>query len=86
MSAIPLTGWAMVSAFSKGAGVSLFGLVTVPALPVGHDKPTAGLFAELHTVLAFAMIGLILLHVAGALKHQLFDRDGTLRRMVPWIT
>jgi cytochrome b561 len=85
MLAIPLTGWAMTSAFSKGAGVSLFGLVTVPALPVGYDKPTAGLFAELHTVLAYLMIALIVLHVAGALKHQFLDRDGTLRRMVPWI-
>ena len=31
------------------------------------------------------MIALIGLHVAGALKHQLIDKDGTLRRMVPWI-
>lgn len=85
MLAIPLTGWAMSSAFSKGAGVSLFGLVTVPALPVGYDKPTAGLFAELHELLAYLMIALIGLHVAGALKHQLIDKDGTLRRMVPWI-
>lgn len=85
MLAIPLTGWAMSSAFSKGAGVSLFGLGTVPALPVGYDKPTAGLFAELHTVLAYGMIALIALHVAGALKHQVIDKDGTLRRMVPWM-
>ncbi|MGB7655287.1 MAG: cytochrome b [Novosphingobium sp.] len=85
MLAIPLTGWAMSSAFSKGAGVSLFGLVTVPALPVGYDKPTAGLFAELHELLAFGMIALIVLHVAGALKHQLIDKDDTLRRMVPWM-
>lgn len=85
MLAIPLTGWAMSSAFSKGAGVSLFGLVTVPALPVGYDKPTAGLFAELHTLLAYGMIALITLHVAGALKHQVIDKDGTLRRMVPWM-
>lgn len=85
MLAIPLTGWAMSSAFSKGAGVSLFGLVTVPALPVGYDKPTAGLFAELHELLAFGMIALIVLHVAGALKHQLIDQDGTLRRMIPWL-
>lgn len=85
MLAIPLTGWAMSSAFSKGAGVPLFGLVTVPALPVGHDKPAAEVFAELHEVLAYLMIALIGLHVAGALKHHLIDRDGTLRRMVPWI-
>ena len=85
MLAIPLTGWAMSSAFSKGAGVSLFGLATVPALPVGYDKPTAGLFAELHELLAYLMITLIALHITGAVKHQLIDRDGTLRRMVPWI-
>jgi cytochrome b561 len=29
------------------------------------------------------MAGLVALHVAGALKHQLIDRDGLLDRMRP---
>lgn len=85
MLAVPVTGWALASAFSKGKPVSLFGLVGVPALPVGSDEPTVDMFGELHEVLAFAMIGLFVLHIAAALKHQFLDKDGTVRRMVPWL-
>lgn len=86
MLAIPLSGWAMSSAFSQGKGVSLFGLFTMPALPVAYDKPTAEMFEEMHEVFATLMLLLFALHVAGALKHHLIDKDGTLRRMVPWIS
>jgi cytochrome b561 len=85
MLAVPVTGWAFASAASKGKPVSLFGLVDVPALPVGSDEPTADMFSELHEVLAFVMIGLLVLHVGAALKHHFIDKDGTMRRMVPWL-
>ncbi|MFO1254136.1 MAG: cytochrome b [Sphingomonadaceae bacterium] len=85
MLALPLTGWALSSAFSQGKPVSLFGLVAVPPLPVGSDKPTVGMFHELHEIFAFVMIGLFVLHVAAALKHQWVDKDQTMRRMVPWL-
>ena len=85
MLAIPLSGWAFVSAASGGKPVSMFGLFDVPALPIGSDKPTAGMFQNIHSNLAFAIVGLFVLHVAGALKHQFLDRDGTLRRMVPFL-
>jgi cytochrome b561 len=85
MLAVPMTGWAMSSAFSKGKPVSLFGLFDVPALPVGADKPTADMFHELHEVFAFVMIGLLVLHLGAALKHHFVDKDGTMRRMVPWL-
>lgn len=86
MLAIPLSGWAMVSAFGKGKGVSYFGLFTLPALPVAHDKPTAEMFYEMHEVLGTLMLVLLALHVVGALKHHFIDKDGTMRRMVPWIS
>lgn len=83
--AIPLTGWAMVSSFGAGKPVSWFGLVDVPALPVSSDRATSGAFNEAHELLAIAVLLLLMLHVAGALKHQFFDRDGTLGRMVPFL-
>ena len=85
MLAMPLTGWAFVSAASHGKPVSMFGLINMPALPVGFDKTTAGTFQDLHSTLGFVIVGLFALHVAGALKHQFLDRDGTLRRMVPFL-
>jgi len=85
MLAVPLAGWAMHSAFRKGAPVSVFGVFDMPALPVAWDKQTAGLFHDLHEVTATLMLILIGLHVGAALKHHFVDRDGTVRRMVPWL-
>lgn len=85
MLAIPLAGWGLSSSAGKGNPVSFFGLFDIPALPVGSDKPTVGMFHEMHEVFATLMLVLLLIHVAAALKHQIIDKDGTLRRMAPWI-
>ena len=85
MLAIPVSGWAMSSSFGKGAPVNMFGLFGFPALPVGHDKATQGMFHEMHEITATLMLVLVIIHVGAALKHHLIDKDGTLRRMVPWM-
>ena len=85
MIGIPLTGWAMSSAGMKGAPIGWFGLFDIPALPVAHDRATAGVFHESHEVLATLMLVLLGLHVAAALKHQFLDRDGTMSRMLPFL-
>ncbi|HVI99341.1 MAG TPA: cytochrome b [Sphingomonas sp.] len=78
---MPLTGWAMVSASSKPRPLSWFGLFDVPFLPV--TKPIAGLGHELHETLGLLFAALVLLHIAGALRHQLALKDGVLARMIP---
>lgn len=85
MLAIPLAGWAMVSGFSQGAPTSVFGLFDAPALPVSFDKETVGLYHELHEVFANLMIALFVLHVGAVIKHVHIDKDGTLRRIVPFM-
>jgi cytochrome b561 len=85
MLAIPVAGWGLHSAASGGKPVSVFGIFNMPALPVGHDKPTIGVFHEAHEVTAGLMFLLFWLHVAAALKHQFLDKDGTMRRMLPWM-
>lgn len=85
MLAIPISGWGMSSAFTKGEPISIFGLFNFPALPVPYDKPTQGMFHELHEITANLMIVLFVLHVGAALKHHLLDKDGTMRRMAPWM-
>lgn len=82
--AVPAAGWAMHSAFSGGKPVGFFHLFAIPGLPLAQDKATGGIFQEMHEVFATLMLVLLVLHVAGALKHQFIDRDGSLRRMVPW--
>ncbi len=80
---IPLSGWVMVSASTLGFPTSYFGLFTWPHLPIPTSKETAGAASEVHEILAFAAIGLAVLHITGALKHHFFDRDDVLARMIP---
>lgn len=76
--AVPLLGWAYSSA--AGFPIVLFGVLPLPDfVPVSEEL--ADLIKPLHKLSAFAMMALVLLHVAGALKHQFFDRDGLLSRM-----
>lgn len=85
MLAIPVAGWGLHSAASGGKPVSVFGIFGMPALPVGHDKATAEMFYEAHEITATLMFLLFFLHVGAALKHQFFDKDGTMRRILPWM-
>jgi len=83
--AIPLTGWLMVSAFSGGHEVSIYGIFPFPGLPLEQSKETAGEIHEVHELLAGLMFLLFLIHTAAALKHWIFDRDGTMARMAPFL-
>lgn len=78
--AVPLSGWAYSSA--AGFPITWFGVLPLPDL-VAPDKALAEVLKESHELLAFALAGLVVLHVAAALKHQIIDRDGLLLRMWP---
>ena len=74
--ALPVSGWLMVS---QGGPISYFGLFDWPVLPV--TKPIGEFAHEAHEIMGTAMIWLIVLHVAGALKHQFIDKLPFLARM-----
>lgn len=77
---VPLVGWAYSSA--AGFPVVLFGVLPLPDF-VSASKPLAELIKPWHEISAFALAGLVVLHVAAALKHQFIDKDGLLTRMLP---
>ncbi|HEY1614516.1 MAG TPA: cytochrome b [Rhizomicrobium sp.] len=85
---IPLSGWALVSSSPLGLPTSYFGLFHWPHLPFLADLPRAEkiplrhFLGATHMYLAFSAIGLLVLHVIGALYHQ-FRGDDVLRRMLP---
>ncbi len=83
MIALPLTGWLMVSASPIGLPTFWFGLFEVPHLPVPQGREPAEAARNMHEVLGYLMLGLVALHVAAAIKHQLLDRDDVLARMLP---
>ena len=83
--AMPLTGWIMASA-SSDAPTRYFGLVdirlpVIPGLDAGTREGLEESFEQVHGNLAWVIIGLLVLHVAGALKHQFVDREPELERM-----
>jgi cytochrome b561 len=78
MIAIPLSGWLMSSA--KGFQTVWFGVLPLPDL-IGKDKALGELLAEVHKILNFTLLGLVVLHVGAALQHHFIERQPFLQRM-----
>lgn len=77
--AMPLSGWLMSSA--AGRPFTFFGLADVPLI-LAQDKAVASLFKEMHETLALVVVGLLALHILGALRHHILIKDDVLRRML----
>ncbi|WP_037309935.1 cytochrome b/b6 domain-containing protein [Ruegeria halocynthiae] len=78
---VPLTGW-LHHAAAEGFAPILW--------PFGQNLPfvpksahLAELTAGLHWLFIWVLAGSLVLHIAGALKHHVVDKDSTLRRMLP---
>ena len=78
--AVPLLGWAYSSA--AGFPVVLFGVLPLPDF-MAVDKEFAKSIKQVHSTAAFSLIALAALHIAAAIKHQFFDKDGLINRMLP---
>jgi cytochrome b561 len=78
--AVPLAGWAYSSA--AGYPVVLFGVLPLPDF-VPVDRELSEAIKPFHGWLAYALAGVVVVHVAGALKHHFVDRDATLQRLRP---
>lgn len=85
---MPISG-VMMSAMG-GHGVPFFGVELIARNPdptdpqqvVALNATLAELGHLLHGWGGYLLIGAVALHVVGALKHHLIDRDATLRRML----
>lgn len=81
--AMPLAGWAASS--SVGRDILFYGLFEWPLLPLPESRQTARALMGAHELAAKLLYLLIALHLAGALKHHVVDRDNVLRRMLPFL-
>lgn len=81
--AVPLLGWATVSA-GRGTG-EVFGFIQWFDLPVPKSRELNDSLGEAHETAVWLTLILVACHVAGALKHHLFDRDVVLHRMLPLV-
>ncbi|MDH0303225.1 MULTISPECIES: cytochrome b [unclassified Pseudomonas] len=76
MLAMPLLGWAMLSAGGYPRPLQL------PAI-APHDLPLYALLRQAHGWLGYLLFATVLLHLGAALMHALVRRDGVLRSMWP---
>lgn len=79
---VPLTGWLMVAAREGAPPVDFFGLFLID-LPVADSKALSSFGYEGHEILTKPLVVLVILHVAGALKHQFIDKLPFIQRMWP---
>jgi len=77
--ALPLTGLIAVSGRAKNGWVDLMWGLRLPALPIGDGKA----FGDVHEVLVWTTIALLVIHVAAAVYHHFIARDAAAGRMPP---
>ncbi len=79
----PILGFAATNAFGfpLQGETAYLGLVDQPKF-MAVDEALGGVLSTAHTILGWSILGLLVLHVGGAVFHQAIRRDGTLLRMV----
>lgn len=78
--AIPLSGWVLNSA--AGFPLQWFGLVNLPKI-VATSRDLHELAEEMHELMFWTLVLLVVAHAGAAVWHHLFQRDATLARMLP---
>jgi len=85
---LPMTGWAILSANPPGRDFTVWWSIRVPQIAplaaiedAGYRLRVKHQFEDIHSMGGWILIGLLLLHVAAALKHQFKDGHPGFQRM-----
>lgn len=81
MLVMPITGY--LSLVSPTGSFLVFGFIELPSSGVSADSWLYFIAERTHRILFFVLLGLIVLHIAGTLKHLIFDKSNLLTRMWP---
>ncbi len=73
------TGWAVAVTARTPMTTDLFGLSFAPVITL--ERSTRNLIEGTHEVLAYLTAALVLVHIAGALRHHFVKKNDVLRRM-----
>ncbi len=76
-----VAGWLLAGALQPAVQVKLFGLISIPTLPIFHEKSAREALETVHEFAAHLLIVMVVLHVIAALWHHFVQRDSVLRRM-----
>ncbi|MCP4123587.1 MAG: hypothetical protein GY751_17690 [Bacteroidetes bacterium] len=75
---VVLTGYLVP--WTRGLEIDVFNLFSIPS-PLNSNRDLHELAEEIHEIAGQSLLPLVLLHIVGALKHALFDRDNIVQRM-----
>ncbi|WP_171237792.1 cytochrome b/b6 domain-containing protein [Ruegeria sp. HKCCA5763] len=78
---VPLSGWVHHAATEGFAPILWPFGQNLPFVP--KSDVLAEVTGVLHWLFMWVLVGSLILHIAGALKHHVVDKDSTLRRMLP---
>ncbi|MEL7253785.1 MAG: YceI family protein [Pseudomonadota bacterium] len=78
---VPLSGWIHHASTTGFAPIWWRFGDSLPFVP--KDEVLADQTATLHWLACIVLVGALVLHIAGAIKHHVIDKDATLRRMLP---
>lgn len=86
---LPLSGWIMVSVSPFSIATVLYGAIGwshiggLPELALETRQSVYPKVEEVHAIMSWMLIALFALHVTGAIKHEISDEEGVLKRMIP---
>lgn len=81
MLVAPVTGWLLASASVLAIPTYAFYLFIVPHLPVARTDASETLWTSAHHLAAYALTGLVAVHIAAALRHRFILKDTVLDRI-----
>ncbi|MEO9969461.1 MAG: cytochrome b/b6 domain-containing protein [Hyphomonadaceae bacterium] len=89
--ALPISGWIMVSVSPFAIATVLYGTIGwphiawLPELALETRQAIYPSVKNVHEIMSWALIALFALHIVGAVKHELSDEEGVMKRMIPGI-
>jgi cytochrome b561 len=78
MLAASLTGWALAGTLRTPISKDLLGL---PIPLIVQDRALHSLLEDSHMILSYLLAALVVVHIAGALRHHFFKHNDVMRRM-----
>lgn len=79
--AMPISGWILSTA--AGRIPAFYGLINMPFPGIEKSKEIATIAGNAHEFIAYALLFVIIVHIAAGLKHHFMDKDDILIRMMP---
>ena len=79
--AASFSGWALAGAMRRPLDATLLGIIRVPNIV--SDRALHDQLESAHSLFAWTLAALIVVHIAGALYHVWIKKDDVMQRMLP---